>query len=491
MKKLTVKYGLQLIDTFKQKARKSIERRKYNDAITYVKAAAWVKYEFYIGFVDDELEFFLRQISHYIPHRKLNYNKQGGIVLIDAFSKDTQGLSAQYIDAVISTGKRLLYIYENNFTDSSSLYKTLKSYSPAVLAKVPNNHNEFEKAIWIYNQIMDFGATNILMHLSPDSASECTALYALPPNINRYQIDLTDHAFWIGIGCSDYTIEFQQIGCSLSQKERGFQSKQILLLPFYPIINNIPFEGFPLLKDKAVIIFSGGTYYKVIDTEDTFFKLSQKILDSNHNAVILFATKDPQGVVRRKVDQYNLTGRFIVLPFRKDIAAIFQHIDIYLETYPVGGGLMCQYAANFSIPILNYKNESSEDSVGQKHKVSFTSKTEDSFIKESIRLCNDPIYRKEKGLVLKNAVISPEEFNLGFKEIIEKKITPFKSNYTSAGYSLDQNAKIQSLNSSSYFKIRILRTLGFFKSITCIPLILFQEAPYILRNKLKAYCFHK
>lgn len=491
MKELTLEYGLKLIDTFKHKARKSIQRGKFADAITYIRAVAWVKYEFYIGFTDNELENFLRQISHIIPHKTFKRNEKDGIVMIDAFSKDTQGLSAQYIDAVISTGSRLLYIYENDFDTQSTLLQTLKSYPLAEIVKVPNTYNEVEKATWIYNIIMDFGATSILMHLLPDSAAECIALYALPNEIRKYQIDLTDHAFWLGVGCSDYTIEFQQIGCSLSFKERGFKIEQILLLPFYPIINNRPFEGFPLLNKDSVIIFSGGAYYKVIDSDDTFFKLSKNILDNNQNAVILFATNDSQGVLKRKLNLFNLKERFILLPFRKDIAAVFEHIDIYFNTYPVGGGLMCQYAANYAVPILNYKKESIEDSVAQKHKVSFTSKTRESFIEESIKLCTDPAYRREQGNILKNAVISSNEFNIGFKKIITNHITPYPLDFDSVNYTRNQAAKLKSLNSSDYFKIRMLWTLGLCKSIMCMPLILLQEAPHILRNKLRSLCFKK
>ena len=98
MTKLTVEYGQRLIDTFKQKARECIERRRYDDAIAYIRAAAWTKYDFYIGYTDEELEHYLNKISqHVIPRRNFESKEPGGIVLIDVFSMDTQGLSAQYV----------------------------------------------------------------------------------------------------------------------------------------------------------------------------------------------------------------------------------------------------------------------------------------------------------------------------------------------------------------------------------------------------------
>lgn len=38
---------------------------------------------------------------------------------------------------------------------------------------------------------------------------------------------------------------------------------------------------------------------------------------------------------------------------RHDINEVFKHSDIFLNTYPIGGGLMTQYAAANSKPILS------------------------------------------------------------------------------------------------------------------------------------------
>ena len=40
--------------------------------------------------------------------------------------------------------------------------------------------------------------------------------------------------------------------------------------------------------------------------------------------------------------------------YRKDISQLFRNCDIYYGTYPLSGGLMCQYAAAFGKPILAY-----------------------------------------------------------------------------------------------------------------------------------------
>ena len=44
--------------------------------------------------------------------------------------------------------------------------------------------------------------------------------------------------------------------------------------------------------------------------------------------------------------------------YRKDISQLFRNCDIYYGTYPLSGGLMCQYAAAFGNPILAYARKS-------------------------------------------------------------------------------------------------------------------------------------
>ena len=157
MTKLTVEYGQQLIDSFKQKARKCIERRRYDDAIAYIRAAAWINYDFYIGYTDDELEYYLSHISrHVIPRRKKKKKESDGIVLIDAFSMDTQGLSAQYINAIISTGSRLLYIHRNDIGDQTIIEEYFKDVdcNLSSLYMYIKGNKLYAGPIWDFDQSM-------------------------------------------------------------------------------------------------------------------------------------------------------------------------------------------------------------------------------------------------------------------------------------------------------------------------------------------------
>lgn len=483
MKHLTNEYGIKLFNKFKKKALEYVGCGDIESAIRFIKSAAWVSYEFYLTYKDDELEELLQRISKHIENTQTYIKREKTIAFIDVFSKDTQGLSTQYIDAIIESKYNLIYLYEKEFDNDSLLYHKLSNYPKCTLIKVPQAKSSLKTSQWIYDTIIEYGIDKILTQLLPDSAAECIAIYALPRTIKRFQINLTDHAFWLGSGCFDYTLEFRQQGCSISTLYRGFNEDQVLLLPFYPVQNNVPFMGFPpLVKDK-VIIFSGGASYKVIDEDDTFFQLCKGILDGNENAVILFATNDISDAIKKRINQLNINERFVLLPFRKDIAACFQNIDIYLNTYPTGGGLMCQYAAQNSVPILNYLNTNIEGCINQKGCVSFTKKSKKDFWDEAIKLCSDKRYRFKKGIELHQVIISEQEFIENFKIAISKLKTPIPvviNSNTASTYS--KEAKIQSLNNTNEFRINLIRKLGFRFSLLFIPLILLKELPHFIMN---------
>lgn len=484
---LTKDYGISLYKIFKDEARQCLNKGNLENAIVFIRSAAWINYNFFLTYSDEELEYYLQQISLSIHKQTKFVTRPNAISFVNVFSKDTQGLSIQYVEAIISAGFDLLYIYENDLQEDSLLFSIL-SHAPKVkLLRLPNTIKGFEKAQWIYDSIIEYGTSRLLMQLLPDSASECIALYALPPEISRFQINLTDHAFWLGCGCFDYTLEFRQRGCSISTMYRGFHKDQILLLPFYPVINDVPFSGFPHQAEGAVKIFSGGASYKIMDTDDTFLRMCNEILKQNTNAVILFATKDFSGAIKKRIKQLKIDNNFILLPFREDIASCFRNIDIYLNTFPYGGGLMCQYAAQNAIPILNYVNTEIEECVNQKNSVRFTSNTKESFYQEAYKLCQDKDYRQRKGKELHDCVISHSDFNLFFKIAISQHKTPCNISFDSFDFKLNQEAKIKALNSTDEFKVNLIRRLGLKNSLRFIPCIFLEEISYFIKAKFQYY----
>ena len=448
---LTQDYINRLFVKFKQNAQNCLEHVRYDSCLKYLQAACRTAYTFYIGFADDEIEEMLHRLSEKI-RKKENEHLNPRCVFYDTFSQDTQGLTMQYVDAIIAAGWEMLYITEFGLDDprSTCLKKTLADYSQATVITVPKSKKGMAKAQFVYDAIMDYAPDKLFMHIHPSVVEAVTAFYALPKEITKYQINLTDHTYWVGAGCVDYSFEFREYGASLSVGRRGIPKDHVFLLPYYPMMKEAKFQGFPTASKGKVKIFSGASFYKIIDENDTFFKLNKAILDANPNAVALFAGGGDMAMLKDLIDKYELQGRFIPIGQRNDIFECYKHSDIYLSSYPLGGGLMAQYAAHAGLPMLALANPASsgkiEEMVCQKGQEKITFPNIDALVTEATRLVNDPDYRKLRGQAMKDCVISVEEFNRSFKESVISGKTQYP-------LTIDKNVKLHYLNIDDKLKL--------------------------------------
>lgn len=458
---LTQDYINQLFVKFKQKAKKSLEHGRYDNCLKYVNAVCRTAYTFYIGFTDEEIEAMLKQLSGHVQKRE-TFEGKPRCVFYDTFSQDAQGLTMQYVDAIIATGWEMLYITEFGLEDPRSirLKQTLHDYPKAKVVSVPRYLSGMNKTQFIYDTIMNYALDKLFMHIHPSAVEAVTAFYALPKEITKYQINLTDHAYWVGAGCVDYSFEFRDYGASLSVGRRGIPRDRVLLMPYYPMMKETEFAGFPKETEGKVKIFSGASFYKIMDENDTFFKLNKAILDANTNAVTLFAGGGDMTMLKGLIEKYGLRGRFIPIGQRNDIFECYKHSDIYLSSYPQFGALMAQFAAHASLPILAYANSKSgivEEVVCQKHKESITFTDMDALVTESVRLVNDQEYRKQRGQAMRDCVIDAAEFNHSFK----KSVTTGQSQYP---MDIDENVKLHYLNVKDKLKLEN-KTKGYQRSI--------------------------
>lgn len=458
---LTEEYIQSLFIKFKRKAQNSLARKRSNSCLKYLNAAARTAYTFYIGFTDEEIEAMLKQLSGRVQKRE-TFEGKPRCVFYDTFSQDAQGLTMQYVDAIIAAGWEMLYLTEFGLEDPRSvrLKQTLNDYPKAKVVSVPRNLSGMNKAQYVYDTIMDYAPDKLFMHIHPSAVEAVTAFYALPKEITKYQINLTDHAYWVGAGCLDYSFEFRDYGASLSVGRRGIPKDKVLLMPYYPMMKETRFEGFPKELDGKVKIFSGASFYKIIDENDTFFKLNKAILDANPQTVTLFAGGGDMAMLKGLIEKYGLQGRFIPIGQRNDIFECYKHSDIYLSSYPQFGALMAQFAAHASLPILAYANSKSgivEEVICQKHKESITFIDMDALVTESVRLVNDQEYRKQRGQAMRDCVIDVAEFNQSFK----KSVTTGQLQYP---MDIDENVKLHYLNVKDKLKMEN-KTKGYQRSI--------------------------
>ena len=458
---LTEEYILELYARFKRKSSKALALRRYGACLRYLGAACNTAYIFYMGFTDMEVEEMLQEVGKHLKRSDV-FEPKHRCVFYDTFSQDAQGLTMQYVDAIIAAGWEMLYLTEFDLDDPRSirLKQALNDYPKAKVLAVPCKLKGMSKVQLIYDTIMNYAPDKLFMHIHPSAVEAVTAFYALPKEITKYQINLTDHTYWVGVGCVDYSFEFRDYGASLSVGKRVIPKDRILLLPYYPMMKATEFAGFPKEAEGKVKIFSGASFYKIMDENDTFFKLNKAILDANPNAVTLFAGGGDMAMLYNLIEKYGLKGRFIPIGQRNDVFECYKHSDIYLSSFPQFGALMAQFAAHAELPILAYAYSMSgvvEEVVCQKHKEIITFTDMDALVSEASRLINDESYRQQRGQAIRNCVIGVEEFNSGFKASVDTKQSQYPLN-------IEENVKLHYLNIADKLKLEN-NTKGYQKSI--------------------------
>ena len=126
------------------------------------------------------------------------------------------------------------------------------------------------KVQYIYDKILDFGASIILLHIAPYEVYMTTACSCLPNEMRKCYINYTDHSFILGSTFVDNSIEFRKWGALITETFRGINRDNQLLLPFYPIMDEkTKYYGLPDICRDKIVVLSGGGLWKIIDDEDT------------------------------------------------------------------------------------------------------------------------------------------------------------------------------------------------------------------------------
>lgn len=376
-----------------------------------LEAFARLNYKYNYNYSNNEAESLIRELSKSLLDTVEIIKTPNKIIFYDSFSLDNRGLTQQYLRAIFSWNSELLFI--TNSAIGKDILAELRNYPKARI--VQYNKNSFKEYSSVLDEIVAFQPEKVLLHFSPwDIAGFC--IWNAVKNTDRFLINLTDHAFWLGKECADYILEFRAYGAYLSVYERKIQIEKLLLQPYYPIINNKDFQGFPF-KKNGIIAFSGSNLYKIAGRNNTFLRLIKEVLLLNKTLIFVLAGPGNKHPIERFIKENALQDRFFVIGDRKDISAVFENIDIYVNTFPMIGGLMSQYAAVYQKPIIGYTSpdlygyNDVEDLLQVSKEGLLVRKDKTDFIEYFSKLVQDIECRNTNIFHTKDCVFTPEKFS--------------------------------------------------------------------------------
>lgn len=468
----------------------------YKKSIDYVECASLLQYNYNSIYSDLQLENILDRISkkQYVLNKD---NTSANIILwYDTYSLDNRGLTQQYIDAINSIEGKFIYVAENKICpNGKAIYDQLKK-SDNCLKIIELEGSRENKTKRFYELLYEYKPEKVFLHLLPWTTIPLIPLYAFPL-ISVYQVNLTDHAFWLGSKRINYSLEFRNYGATVSVEKRGLKKEQLIMMPYYPWANSEYFLGFPQETEGKKIIFSGGSIYKITGKNNFFFYLIKDMLDQNPDSVFLFAGEGNDEWLRNLIKKYKLENRFFLLGNRRDICEVFKHSDIYVGTYPFPGGLMSQYAAMYKKPLLIYSDNGDrtiENIVCTKKYADFTFFTREKLLEEVRLLLSNDEYRKERGSFFHDLLLKQSDFRKNFYNRIKSNKTNIDDSYKEdVDYEEFCYKNLEWLNkmtNKGSIESKIIKTL-LFSSLYYTPKFIINILPLIFRtvtNKILKRC---
>lgn len=423
-------------DFFKQEAVKAVKNERYADALDAIRTAGTIAQNFCLCYADDELENLLKVISNHLNPPTDVVPRKRRFLFYDSFSQDNVMLSTQYVQALISWNVEFIYITavsEQNFK-TQELYRILHNYPKVKIVAFPYGIRKIDDVKSLYKEIIEYQPEKAFLQLKTEDIVGLLPWYSLN-GIKRYYVEVTDHSFWFGVKAIDKCICFRNYGYSIAVKYRGLNKEQLLIQPFYSTIVETPFEGIPITIENGVKLFSGGRITKIIGEQDAFFKMVRKILQENSNTEFYYAGGGLQGRAARMkyaeafVRDNHLEKRFHLLGQRRDVKAVAEKMDIFINTYPFGGGLMVQLAAKCGLPVVIYAANKLCSSIEEflyiedNNRPGITFEEDEAYYQEIKRLINDVEYRRMQSKKIRQYLLSPDKFQSQLQRAIDSDIS--------------------------------------------------------------------
>ena len=457
------------------KAARLLSHKNYLQSLHYIKCAARWAYELNFLYADRDLERILIDITdESITKVNITSPSPDRFVLLETHGMDNRGLTQQYIRAFISMGVEFLYISidckRNKCTD---ILNELQEYKKATVVLYDSSIDEIEKTKQIISKIEGYKPSKLFLHIMPWDTTSLMVAHSLQ-GVTKYNINLTDHAFWLGVSILDYNIEFRSYGQTVSIEKRGLKKSQLLCLPYYPVLSkdSVDFLGFPKEVEGKTILFTGGAYYKMFGQDGKFFTIIDQLLDQNNDSVVLVAGDGDRNTMDKLLSKLRNRNRVYLIGNRCDINEVFKACDIYIDTYPISGGLMAQYASLNSKPILAYSDFTTFSS-DQHNMLKVMGNAVcgynniDDFLSYSKKLLYDLKYRSSEGIKNMNLVPSVEDFNDTFRKIVKTHENKYTWDRLSIDYDTMSSVYLNVENNTGSASIGLLKNLKYRVFVDC------------------------
>lgn len=421
-----------LISYIKNAIEKELGKKNYEMVLELISNAAIVLYNTNICYEDDDLEEYLKKISDYLELETFNTkNVTDTVLFFDGFGINDRGLAQIYLKSLCNVNHVVYVTFKDciaGIPDIVNIINSSKSKIACIDRKTGNYISQIEQ---LNNIVLKEKPKHFFFYSIPDDVVATVIMNAYKGVIKRYQINLTDHAFWLGARCIDYCIEFRDYGASVSKYYRGIEENKIVKLPFYPILHEErQFQGYPFkVKDTQKVIFSGGALYKTLGGDNKYYEIVDYLLKNYNDVIFWYAGNGDDRELKKIINKY--PGRVYHTDERSDLYQVLKHSVFYLSTYPMSGGLMYQYAAKAGkVPLTLRYDEMTDGILLNQNSSNIEFDSLDCLFEEAHKLLIDEKYREKRASEMKDLVISENAFYNCLLKILENGVSSYDISFS-------------------------------------------------------------
>lgn len=460
-----------LVSYIKNAIEMELNKKNYEMVLELISNAAIVLYNTNIYYEDDDLEEYLKKTSDFLGLEKFHTKDATDTVLFfDGFGLNDRGLAQIYLKSLCSA-KNVIYVTFKDCIDSIpdivNLVNSSKSKMVCIDRKTGNYISQIKQ---LNNIVLKERPKYFFFYSIPDDVVATVLMNTYRGIFTRYQINLTDHAFWLGARCIDYCIEFRDYGASVSKDYRRIEQDKIVKLPFYPMLHEErQFQGYPFkMKDSQKVIFSGGALYKTLGGGNKYYEIVNYLLTNYNDVVFWYAGSGDDRELKKILNKY--PERAYHTSERSDLYQVLKHSIFYLSTYPMSGGLMYQYAAKAGkVPLTLRYDEMTDGILLNQDSLNIEFDSLDCLVEEAHKLLTDEKYRNKRALELKNSVISEDAFYSCLLQILEKGTSVYDISFRHNDTSAFRNEYLKR-QTSSYLNVLIANKKNMRVSLKYMPI---------------------
>lgn len=422
-----------LINKLKNSMNKAIKNGKIEKAMASISFGCDMLYQFNQKYTDDEFENGVIEIagkfmSEYGQKLADYYSEKNVVLYYDSFGLDNRGVSKINLNALAKNNYKIVYVVPEIAKDRMPETKVLLKGADVVWAYISTQQTYCKWTNELLDIIFNYHPKCMFYYSSPNDVSGAVAFATMEGKVDRFLIDLTDHAFWLGIKSNDYFCGSRQVSASNLLYERGARKSQLIRLGGSVLVDNSVYDhsGLPFDEKKVKYIFSGGRLYKTLgDQENTYYRIIDYILKNHSDIYFLYAGEGDTSEMMKIVDAY--PKRAFLIKERKDFYYLIENCILYINTYPMFGGMMMKYCAYaHKIPVTLRHGDDSNWLLYEQDKRKIEYDTYDELVKDVDRLLEDDQYRHEREQLLDGSVISEEQFIEDMRTSIENHTAKYQ-----------------------------------------------------------------